>query len=259
MATTPARAGETATVALGAATVSIRGVVGASVPDVPVTVTVVVPVVALPVAVRVKTLVVVVLVGLNEAVTPEGRLDAGTLIATLPLKPFWGVTVIVLAALPPCTTLGLFGDAEIVKLGLAAAVTVTISGVVGASVPEVPVTVTVVVPVAAPPVALRVKTLVVAVLAGLNDAVTPEGRLAAGTLKATLPLKPFWGVTVIVVVALPPCTTLGLVGDAEIVKLGCGGVVDPPLLLPHPVKNAAAIANIPKPHRLLIPMPHSWI
>ena len=66
-------------------------------PDVPVTVTVTVPVAA-------------VLLGLNDAVTPLGRPDADR--PTLLLKPFCGVTVMVLAPLVPCAIVKLFGDAE---------------------------------------------------------------------------------------------------------------------------------------------------
>ena len=79
-------------------------------PEVPVMVTVTVPVVAVPLAVSVKVLVLVVLLGLNDAVTPLGRPDADKL--TLPLKPFCGVTVIVLDPLAPCAIVNVFGDAE---------------------------------------------------------------------------------------------------------------------------------------------------
>jgi len=79
-------------------------------PDEPVTVIVTVPVVAVLLAVNVSVLVVAVLLGLNDAVTPLGRPDADKL--TLPLKPFCGVTVMVLAPLAPCTIVKLFGDAE---------------------------------------------------------------------------------------------------------------------------------------------------
>jgi len=51
-----------------------------------------------------------VLLGLNAAVTPLGRLDADKL--TLPLKPFCGVTVMVAAPLVPWTTLRLIGKAD---------------------------------------------------------------------------------------------------------------------------------------------------
>ena len=79
-------------------------------PDVPVMVTVTVPVAAALLAVRVNVLVLVVLRGLNDAVTPMGRPDADKL--TLLLKPFCGLTVMVLALLVPCTIVMLFGDAE---------------------------------------------------------------------------------------------------------------------------------------------------
>ncbi len=80
------------------------------VPDEPVTVTVIVPVVAVLLAVSVNVLVLAVLLGLNDAVTPAGRPDADKL--TLLLKPFCGVTVMVLVPLVPCTIVKLFGDAE---------------------------------------------------------------------------------------------------------------------------------------------------
>ena len=55
--------------------------------------------------------------------------------------------------------------------------------------PEVPVMVTVDVPVAALPLAVSVRLLVVVAEFGLNDAVTPLGRPEAD--KLTLPVKPF--------------------------------------------------------------------
>ena len=82
-------------------------------PDVPVTVTVTVPVAAMLLAVSVNVLVLAVLPGLNDAVTPLGRPDADKL--TLPLKPFCGVTVMVLAPLAPWVMLRPLGDAESVK------------------------------------------------------------------------------------------------------------------------------------------------
>jgi hypothetical protein len=78
--------------------------------DVPVMVTVDVPVVAVALAVSVNVLVLVVLLGLKEAVTPLGRPEADKL--TLPVKPFCGVTVIVLVPLLPCTRVTPFGKAE---------------------------------------------------------------------------------------------------------------------------------------------------
>jgi hypothetical protein len=78
--------------------------------DMPVTVTVTVPVVAVLLAVKVSVLVLAVLLGLNEAVTPLGRPDADKL--TLLVKPFCGVTVMVLGLVVPCAIVKLFGEAE---------------------------------------------------------------------------------------------------------------------------------------------------
>ena len=80
----------------------------------PLTVTVTVPVAAVGLAVRVSELVVVVLLGLNEAVTPFDRPEADRLMA--PLKPPCRATVIVLVPLEPCGTVSPVGAAEIVKL-----------------------------------------------------------------------------------------------------------------------------------------------
>ena len=76
-----------------------------------------------------------------------------------------------------------------------------------------PVMVTVTVPVAAVLVAANVRVLVLAVLLGLNDAVTPPGRPDAD--KLTLLLNPFSGVTVMVLAPVVPCTIVKLLGDAE--------------------------------------------
>ena len=79
-------------------------------PEIPMTVMVTVPIIAVLLAVSVNVLVLAVLLGLNDAVTPLGRPDADKL--TLPLKPFCGVTVMVLAPFVPWTTLRLLGDVE---------------------------------------------------------------------------------------------------------------------------------------------------
>jgi hypothetical protein len=68
-------------------------------PDVPVMVTVAGPVVVELLVVSVKVLVLVVLVGLNDAVTPLGRPEAARF--TLSVKPPLGFTVIVLGTLLP--------------------------------------------------------------------------------------------------------------------------------------------------------------
>jgi hypothetical protein len=84
---------------VGAATVSVSGVVKARFPEVPATLNTVVPIAAELSAIRVSTLLVIVPGGLKEAVTPGGKPAADRL--TVPLKPFWPATVIVLVTLPP--------------------------------------------------------------------------------------------------------------------------------------------------------------
>ena len=69
-----------------------------------------VPSVAVLLVVSVSVLVAVVLLGLNPAVTPLGKPVAERL--TLPLKPFSGVTVMVLVPLALCATLRLLGEAD---------------------------------------------------------------------------------------------------------------------------------------------------
>ncbi len=68
------------------------------------------PVVAVLLAVSVSVLVLVVLLGLNDGVTPLGKPEADKL--TLPVKPFCGVTVLVLVPLVPWVIVTLDGDAE---------------------------------------------------------------------------------------------------------------------------------------------------
>jgi hypothetical protein len=89
--------------------------------------------------------------------------------------------------------------------------------------PDLPVTVSVTVPVVATLLAVSVNVLVLAVLLGLNDAVTPPGKPVAD--KLTIPLKPFCGATVIVLAPLAPRIIVKLLGDAESVKLPWGFTV----------------------------------
>ena len=79
--------------------------------------------------------------------------------------------------------------------------------------PDTPVTVTVTVPVVAVLLAVSVNVLLLAVLLGLNDAVTPLGSPEAD--KLTLLLKPFSGVIVMVLVPFVPWTMLRLLGELE--------------------------------------------
>ncbi len=121
-----------------------------------------------------------------------------------------------LVPLPPCVMVTEVGEAPIVKFGVPPAFTVSEMVVVATRLPEVPVMVTVEVPVVAVALAVRLRELVVLVGFGLNTAVTPLGRPEA--FKLTLPLKPFTGTTVMVLVLVPPCATLTEVGFAVRLK-----------------------------------------
>jgi len=150
--------------------------------------------------------------GLRVAVTPVGRLDAEKL--TVPVKPRIGLTVIVDVPVLPRATLRLLGDAERLKFG--PRFTVRAIVVVCVRPPDVPVIVTVALPVVAVLLAVSVSVLVLVVLLGLNDGVTPLGRPEADRL--TLPPKPLCGLTVIVLVPLLPWVIVTLLGDAERLK-----------------------------------------
>jgi hypothetical protein len=122
----------------------------------------------------------------------------------------------VLVPLAPCIKLKLLGDAERVKFPVG--FIFTVSGVCLVRLLEVPTTDRLNVPIAAVALTVSVKTLVLAVLLGLKDAVTPLGRLE--TERLTLPVKPFSGVTVMVLVPLNPCVIVTALGVAESEKLG---------------------------------------
>ena len=146
-----------------------------------------VPGVALLDAASVSVLVSIVLVGLNDAVTPAGNDDVDKL--TVPAKPFSGATLIVLVPLLPCETVKLLGFAESAKLG--AGVTINVIDVPLLRPFAVPVIPIVNVPVAATLLALTVSVLLpVDVLAGLKLAVTPEGNVP-DVDRLTASLKPF--------------------------------------------------------------------
>ena len=193
-------------------------VVFVKLPEIPVMVTVTVPVVAAPVAVSVKLLAAVVGLVLNDGVTPLGSPEADKL--TLPLKLFCGVTEMVLVPLAPCMTLRVLGEAERAKFGTRTAVTVRLMVVVFVKLPEIPVMVTVTVPVVAVPVAVSVNVLEAVAGLALNNGVTPLGSPEAD--KLTPLLKPFCGVTEMVLVPLAPCIIVKLLGDADRVKFGGG-------------------------------------
>jgi hypothetical protein len=126
--------------------------------------------------------------------------------------------VTVLVPLAPWIKLKLLGDAESVKFPVGFTFRVIV--VWRVKLPEVPTTDRLNVPSAAMELAVSVKTLVLAVLVALKDAVTPLGR--PDTDKLTFPVKPFSVVTLIEVFPLAPCMIVRLLGKAEIEKLGPG-------------------------------------
>ena len=149
---------------------------------------------------KVSTLVDVVVEGLKFAVVPDGSPEADRL--TDPVKPFTGVTVMVLVLLRPCRMLRVLGDAESEKSATAGAFTVSVRVVVWVSVPETPVMVRVTVPVAAAAPAVIVSVLEEVALVGLKLAVTPAG--SPLTDRLTDPEKPFTGFTEMVLVPVFP-------------------------------------------------------
>jgi hypothetical protein len=161
-------------------------------PSVPVIVTLVVPA-AVPVWAKKLTETVPLLLtdeGLKFACTPEGKPLALT--ATLPVSPPTYPMVMVLDTLVPGGT----------------AVTFRLRVVDEVVEPLVPVTVTVAAPTVAVFDAVKVSVLPEepVTVVGLNVAVTPEG--SPLTLNVTTPLKPLIELTVTLLAALVPCSTV---------------------------------------------------
>lgn len=152
--------------------------------------------------------------GANDAVTPAGRPVA--LSVTAELKLFTLAIEIVLVPLPPWAIVSAVGEAAMVKLG--GGLTVSLMAVVAAKLPEVPVMVTVAVPVVAEALAANVSTLLPVAGFVPNVAVTPLGSPEAA--RVTPSANPFTGVTVMVVVPLPPWIRFKLAGESESVKPG---------------------------------------
>jgi hypothetical protein len=127
-----------------------------------------------------------------------------------------------------------------VKFGVAVEVTVRATVVVAVKLLDVPVIVTVAVPVVAVLLAVSVRTLEPVVGFVPNAAVTPLGKPDAA--RVTLPLNPFTSFTEMVLEPLLPCVTDRLLGDADSVKLG---VAEPARRLIKPV-----VFGLPQPvHR----------
>ena len=198
----------------GDVTVSEKVALCDNAPDLPVMVRVTVPSDAVLLAVSVSVLVLVVLPGLNAAVTPLGKPLAER--PVLALKPFSGLTVMVLVPFALRAMLRLVGEAESVYSP--AGFTVSVTVVLLLRLPDVPVMVTVNVPVAAEPDAVRVRLLLDVVGLVPNAGVTPLGSPEA--LSVTLPVNPFAGLMVRVVEPNDPCSTVKVVGEADNVKLG---------------------------------------
>ena len=203
-------------------------------PAVPVTVTVKVPVVAEAEAVSVSVedalppAAGVTDDGANDAVTPAGSPEAESAVAAE--NPLRLVTVVVEVPLPPCAIETDDGDRPIEKSGAAAAFTVSENVVECVVAPEVPVTVTVTVPVEALPDAVSVRVDAAdpfaggVTEAGENEAVTPAGSPEAESVVAAE--KPLTLVIVPVVVPLPPCVTDTDVGETVMPKSGEPAPVD---------------------------------
>jgi hypothetical protein len=179
-----------------------------NVPAVPVTVTVDVPIAALGAAVNVTMPLPAVAAGPNAAVTPLGRPDA--VYDTLLLKPFFGTTVSVSVPLVPCIMFMVGAEAVSEKVGGRA--TVNATPTVAVRFPDFPVTVTLLVAGDALALAAKLRVLADAVLAGVNDAVTPLG--SPVTVRLTALANPFTGTTVIESVPVAPGATLTAAVDA---------------------------------------------
>ena len=156
----------------------------------------------------------VTLPGLNEQLAPVGNPPqlAPVKVTVWPNPPLGVIVIVVVPVWPGELMVTVVGLAPIVKSPEEADVTVKVSVVVCVKLPEVPITVAVAVPVVAVPLAVSVSVLVLVAGFGLNAAVTPLGK--PEDENDTLPLKPFSGVIVIVLVPWLPCATLKLFGLA---------------------------------------------
>jgi len=151
------------------------------------------------------------------------------------------------------------GDALTLKAGDVVELTVSEILVVAVRLPEVPVMVTVEVPVVAVALAVRVSTLVPVVGLVPKVAVTPLGKPDAA--RVTLLENPPTSVTEIVLVPLLPWVTVRLLGEAESVKLGVAEPAAKRLMipvvfgLPQPVHRSNPVAAEYLPQ---LPLVMSW-
>lgn len=148
--------------------------------------------------------VTLAVVGLRLQATPLPLPVTAQVRATLPENPAEEVTEIALVAELPAVMEPEFGLADTAKLGLTADITITVNVVVGISLPEVPVTVSVYVPGVVVEVVLTVAVdvpaplTVVGLKVTVGGLVAPDGPAVTAAVRATLPVKPLFGVTVIV-------------------------------------------------------------
>ena len=193
-------------------TVSVMVVLCERFPLVPLTVTVVALTPAVLAAVKVSVLVPVVDCGLKLAVTPAG--NPLTLRATVPLNPPPGMTVTVLVAVPPWTTLALVADSE------KSEGPVTVRAIVALCVrlPLVPTMEIFVVPAGVLVCALKLTTMVPLPLTedGLKFALTPGGKPVAET--ETEPVNPNSDATVSVAVGFDPGVRVTAAGGAAVIE-----------------------------------------
>jgi hypothetical protein len=173
-------------------------------------------------------------VELKPTVTPLGWPLADKAIAEL--NPPERVVVIVDVPLLPCTTETEVGEAEMVKLAGAEAVTVSVTVVCCVMPSPEPVTVIGYTPVAVVEptdmVIVEVPEPGAAMDVELKPTVTPLGWPVAD--KAIAESNPPETAVVIVDVPLLPCTTETETGELEIVKLGAEGVPASALIRPDP-------------------------
>jgi hypothetical protein len=217
-------------------------------PEVPISSMVVVPVGARREALQVIVTVALPLAGgvtgFAEAVADTPLGNSFTLKSTAELNPFTLVMVSVVDAVPRSSMVKEAGDRDRVKFLVPdeEGFTVSETEVVAVKLPDVPVMVTVAVPVAAVPFAVRVSVLVEVAGFVLNAAVTPLGRPEAA--RVTLPENPPKSLTVIVLVPLLPWVMVKLLGDELSVKLGVDdeparALIRPlPFGLPQPVAKS---------------------
>lgn len=135
---------------------------------------------------------------------------------TVPENELLEASVSVKLAVCPALMVWEVGDPEAapsVKSPEEAGVTVSVSVVVCVKLPDVPITVTVPTDGVAAALAVSVSVLLLVAGFGLKAAVTPLGNPEAES--DTLPLNPFSGVIVIVLVPWLPCVMFKLLGTAD--------------------------------------------